>query len=96
MNIKITNKSLFSTMFILILITVILLVGYFLINNNSNSNKCLYIDNFTNILGETIFDETCAKNLICGETCNIVQLPKDYKFNNDDNVRNSIEDFFRL
>ena len=67
-----------------------------MINNNSNSNKCLYIDNFTNILGETIFDETCAKNLICGETCNIVQLPKDYKFNNDDNVRNSIEDFFRL
>lgn len=89
MIVKLTNKTLFSTMFILILVVIILLIGYFLIDKKSNQYN--YIDKFTNV-----FDETCAKNLICGEKCNTVTLPKDFKFDTDENVRNHIEDFFRL
>lgn len=94
MIVKLTNKTLFSTMFILILVVIILLIGYFLIDKKSNQYN--YIDKFTNVFGETILDETCAKNLICGETCNTVTLPKFFKFDNDENVRNHIEEFFRL
>ncbi len=91
MFIKLSNKFLLSTLFILIFVLIVIIISYFY--NNSKYKKYEYLDN---IMGEEIKQEYCNENYICGETCNIMYLPPNFKFDTHENVRDNIEDFFNI
>jgi hypothetical protein len=91
MFIKLSNRFILSTLFILIFVLIVIIISYFY--NNSKYKKYEYLDN---IMGEEIKQEYCNENYICGETCNIMYLPPNFKFDTHENVRDNIEDFFNI
>ena len=90
MFVKITDKSIYSTVFILILVLIILIVGYVFINKKEKKYEFL-----GNLLPkEEIMEESC--NYTCGQKCNTIILPENFKFDTPESIRDRIEDFFNI
>ncbi len=90
MFIKLSNKLLILILFILIFVLTTIIIAYFY---NNSKPKYEYL---VNIMGEEIKEESCNQNYICGETCNMISLPVNFKFDSHENVRDNIEDFFAI
>jgi hypothetical protein len=94
MFIKLSKKSVMSTIFILLSILFIYMISYFYNNLKTKRFNYEYLDNIPN--DEQILQEYCNKKYICGETCNIIYLPPGISFDSHENVRDYIEDFFNI
>jgi hypothetical protein len=104
MFVKITDKSIYSTVFILILVLITLIIGYVFINKKQK--KYEFLGNLfpeqtleeeikTEIKGE-IKEEYCNDNYICNQKCDKIYLPPNFKFDTPENIRDHIEDFFNI